>query len=81
MSGAVVRVKRDGLREYIALRREAFGFELTSLPQSLQVSAGDSRLDGVTLPHTRANPSQDTEPHLGKQFEPSANREGHEVKW
>jgi hypothetical protein len=35
MSGGVMRVRRDGVQDYISLRRQAFGLELTPLPQSL----------------------------------------------
>jgi radical SAM superfamily enzyme YgiQ (UPF0313 family) len=43
MSGGVRRVRRDGVKDFISLRKETFGFELTPLPQSLQLSAADRR--------------------------------------
>ncbi len=43
------------MKDFIALRKETFGFELAPLPQSLQLSAADSRLNGVTKPRVRAS--------------------------
>ena len=63
MSGGVLRVRRDSVEDYISLRKETFGFELTPLPQSLQLLAADSRLNSVIkprvqtrLPQTAAHP-------------------------
>lgn len=55
MSGGVRRVRRDGVKDFISLRKETFGFELAPLPQSLQLSAADSRLNGFSNPRARAS--------------------------
>ena len=39
MSGGIKRVRLDGVDDYLSLRREAFGFNLAPLPQSLQLPA------------------------------------------
>ena len=54
MSGGVVRVRRDRVDDYLALRKEVFGFELVPLPRSLQLVAADSLLNPVINPHVRA---------------------------
>jgi Radical SAM superfamily len=51
MSGGVLRVRRDGVSDYIRFRRETFGFELAPLPQSLRLSAADSRPSVRPEPH------------------------------
>jgi hypothetical protein len=53
MSGGVMRVLRNRVDDFLALRREAFGFELVPLPRSLQLSAADSLLNRVINPHVR----------------------------
>ena len=55
MSGGVMRVRRDGVDDFLALRKETFGFELAPLPRSLQLSAADSLLNRVINPHVRAS--------------------------
>jgi hypothetical protein len=45
-SGAVVPVLRDRVDGFLALRKDAFGFELVSPPRSLQLPAADSLLNG-----------------------------------
>ena len=55
MSGGVVRVRRDRVDDYLAMRKEVFGFELVPLPRSLQLSAAESLLNRVINPHVRAN--------------------------
>jgi hypothetical protein len=45
MSGGVRRVRRDGVKEFLALRKETFGFELAPLPRSLPLSAPEGRLN------------------------------------
>jgi hypothetical protein len=62
MSGGVARVRLDSASDFMKLRRETFGFELAPLPRSLQLSAADGRLNGLTQPHVltsvpRAAPS------------------------
>ncbi len=42
MSGGVLSVRRDHMRDYISLRREAYGFELAPLPQSITVQPEES---------------------------------------
>jgi hypothetical protein len=44
MSGGIKRVRLDGVDNYLSLRREAFGFNLAPLPQSLQLPAAETRL-------------------------------------
>jgi hypothetical protein len=44
MSGGVRRVRRDGVSDFIALRKETFGFELAPLPRSLELTAADASL-------------------------------------
>lgn len=41
MSGGIWRVAGDHARDYLALRKDRFGFELAPLPQSLTLSAAD----------------------------------------
>jgi hypothetical protein len=55
MSGGAMRVRRDRVGDYIALRQEAFGFELVPLPRNLQLSAADSLLNRVINPNVRAS--------------------------
>ncbi len=55
MSGGVMRVWRDRMDDYLALRKEVFGIELAPLPRSLQLSAADSLLNRVIVPHARAS--------------------------
>ena len=55
MSGGVVRVWRDRVDDYLALRKGVFGFELVPLPRSLQLSAAESLLNRVINPHVRAS--------------------------
>lgn len=50
MSGGVVRVRRDGAKDFLPLRREVYGFELSPLPQSLDLPTGVGRLGEVTRP-------------------------------
>ena len=55
MSGGVMRMRRDRVDDYLALRKEVFGFELVPLPRSLQLSAAESLLNRVITPHVRAS--------------------------
>jgi hypothetical protein len=41
MSGGIARILRDSVADYIAWRKQTFGFELAPLPQSLQVPAAE----------------------------------------
>ena len=50
MSGGVRRARRDGVNDFIALRKETFGFELAPLPRSLQLSAAETRLNRGPAP-------------------------------
>ena len=43
MSGGVMRVRRDGVDDFLALRKSAFGTELAPLPRSLQLPAAESQ--------------------------------------
>jgi radical SAM superfamily enzyme YgiQ (UPF0313 family) len=61
MSGGVVRVRLDGVKDYLSLRQETFGFELAPLPRSLQLSAADSRLNRGIEPRMRPSVPQATE--------------------
>jgi hypothetical protein len=42
MSGGIRRVRRDGVRDFLSLRKEAFGFELAPLPESLRLPDANS---------------------------------------
>ena len=44
MSGGIMRVLRDSAHDFIAWRKETFGFELAPLPQSLQLPSAESAL-------------------------------------
>lgn len=65
MSGGVHRVRRDGVRDFLALRRGTFGFELAPLPPSLPLSAAESRLNGGPEPRVRASRPQTPTPARG----------------
>ena len=54
MSGGVMRVRRDRVDDYLALRKEVFGFELVPLPRNLQLSAAETLLNRVINPHVPA---------------------------
>lgn len=54
MSGGVRRVWQDGVEDYLRLRRQAFGFELAPLPQSLSLPAEEDRLNRLLNPRVRA---------------------------
>jgi hypothetical protein len=41
MSGGIKRVRLDGVDEFLSLRRETFGFELSPLPSGLRLSAAE----------------------------------------
>jgi hypothetical protein len=49
MSGGVKRVRLDGVADYLSLRRQAFGFELAPLPQSLQLTPVESQLQPINI--------------------------------
>ena len=75
MSGGVARVRLDGAKDLMALRRQTFGFDLAPLPRSLQLSAADSRLGGAFEPRVRANLAQAASAPLSGRFEaPAASR-------
>ena len=57
MSGGVGRVRRDGVADYIALRRAAFGFDLAPLPRSLQLPAADGRPGRALVPAPADEPA------------------------
>jgi hypothetical protein len=59
MSGGMARVRRDGPRDFLSLRKETFGFELAPLPRSLPLSVADSRLNDVIELRGRERQSQD----------------------
>ncbi len=42
MSGGVMRVRLDGVRDYLDLRQRVFGFELAPLPQSLKLPEAEN---------------------------------------
>jgi Radical SAM superfamily len=67
MSGGVRRVRRDGMNDFLPLRKETFGMELAPLPKSLQLSEIDSRLNGISKPRVKVNPPQAAELPLGRQ--------------
>jgi hypothetical protein len=74
MSGGVLRLRRDGVNDFISLRKATFGFELAPLPRSLQLSAADSRLNGITKPRGRASLPQAANPPLVLQFQTPVRR-------
>lgn len=47
MSGGVGRVRRDRVDDFLALRKETFGFTLAPLPRSLQLPAAESLIKPV----------------------------------
>ena len=62
MSGGVARVWLDGVKDFLSLRKETFGFELAPLPRSLQLSAADKRLTGVIKPRVGASLPEAADP-------------------
>lgn len=50
MSGGINRVRLDGVNDFLSLRREAYGFELAPLPQSLQLPAAEIPLTPRGIP-------------------------------
>jgi Radical SAM superfamily len=62
MSGGVMCVRRDRVDDFLPLRKDAFGFELAPLPRSLQLSAADSLMNRVIIPHVRASLPRSTDP-------------------
>ena len=44
MSGGIMRIVRDRAADFIAWRKETFGFELAPLPPSLQLPAAESQI-------------------------------------
>lgn len=80
MSGGVVRVRRDGVRDYLALRRGTFGFELAPLPPSLPLSAAESRLNGGPEPRVKASRPQSPDPRPRSPFGGPAARVPQEVE-
>lgn len=50
MSGGIRRIRLDGQREYRALRRDTFGFDLAPLPHSLALPAAESHLNQFPAP-------------------------------
>lgn len=55
MSGGVLQLRRDCVNDFISYRKETFGFELAPLPQSLQLSAADIRINGLSRRRERAS--------------------------
>ena len=62
MSGGVMRVLRDRVDDYLALRKELFSFKLVPLPHSLKLSEAESLLNRVISPHTRSISQHATDP-------------------
>ncbi len=79
MSGGVVGVRRDGVKDFMALRQQAFDFELAPLPQGLQLSAAGSRLNGVSKPPLRTTLARAAASLLESQIEAPVSRVLHEV--
>lgn len=71
MSGGVARVRLDSVKDFNTLRKETFGFELAPLPRSLQLSAADTRLNGLNEPRVRATLPQATNRHVADPFQAS----------
>jgi hypothetical protein len=57
MSGGLRRVLLDSVEDFLALRKETFGFELVPLPNSLQLPAAESLLNQVLSPQGRTSPT------------------------
>lgn len=74
------RVRLDGAKDFISLRKETFGFELAPLPRSLLLSVADSRLNGVSEPSVGAKLPQAATLPLGRQFAAPVSRILHEVE-
>ena len=49
MSGGVGPVKLDHVSDYLALRRNRYGFDLLPLPQSLELSETDAQFNRMGL--------------------------------
>jgi hypothetical protein len=81
MSGGVARVRLHGVNDFISLRKETFGFELAPLPRSLQLSAADSPLNGVTKPGVRASLPQAAAPPRAVQFQAPVSGIADTVGW
>jgi radical SAM superfamily enzyme YgiQ (UPF0313 family) len=79
MSGGVIRVRRDGVNDFIALRRGTFGFELAPLPESLQLSAAESRVNGSTGPRAPARQPHAADPPPGRPVGAPVSRVPHDV--
>ncbi len=79
MSGGVLRVRRDGVKDFLSLRKETFGFELAPLPRSLQLSAADSELNGVPKPRARMNLPEAAAPLPANRLEAPVSRVLQEV--
>ena len=47
MSGGVMRVRLDGVDDFLSLRKRTFGFELAPLPRSLQLPAAELQTNQV----------------------------------
>jgi hypothetical protein len=48
MAGGTFRVPRDGVEDYVALRRRRYGFDLAPLPSSLPLGAAEASRDART---------------------------------
>lgn len=49
MSGGIGRVKRDHVRDYLALRKSLYGFELAPLPKSLQIPSEQRAVESPAI--------------------------------
>ena len=58
MSGGIGRVRLDGVRDFLSLRKATFDFELAPLPRSLQLPAAESQLNQVLGPRGPARQPQ-----------------------
>ncbi len=47
MSGGVMRVRLDGVDDFLSLRKRTFGFELAPLPRSLQLPAAEIQTNQI----------------------------------
>jgi hypothetical protein len=53
MSGGIGRVRLDGVRDFIELRRRVFDFDLAPLPRSLPLPPEEDRLNRLVNPRVR----------------------------
>ncbi len=71
MSGGVGRVRRDRVDDFLALRKQTFGFALAPLPQSLQLPAAETLIE----PLRPSEPQPDVLQRFDEGPEPAERRQ------